>query len=177
MIVLTRAAHLFRSLSYYLSHGLYSAATLEVLPPAFDRNSCFRARLLLSCQLSDHRCYPVVMQNNRGRTTVRKYQQPRRTHTLGGCSTCRRRHVKCDQARPTCSVCRNANLQCGGFPSSIRWASMSTGPPAPKLARAPQRAPFAQSPSTPQSTTAEQNVALTQPSQCPLPFNPILNTY
>ncbi|KAH7391989.1 fungal-specific transcription factor domain-containing protein [Phaeosphaeria sp. MPI-PUGE-AT-0046c] len=104
------------------------------------------------------------MHNNRGRKTVRKYQQPRRTHNLGGCSTCRLRHVKCDQTRPHCSVCRNANLQCGGFPSQIRWASMSTGPNAPKSAQALQKMPAAQPTSTPQSTTAQQNAALTQPS-------------
>ncbi|KAE8391977.1 hypothetical protein BDV23DRAFT_171322 [Aspergillus alliaceus] len=30
----------------------------------------------------------------------------RRTHTLGGCQTCRRRLVKCDQMQPTCLTCQ-----------------------------------------------------------------------
>ncbi|KAF2628069.1 hypothetical protein BU25DRAFT_410190 [Macroventuria anomochaeta] len=55
----------------------------------------------------------------------------KRTHNLGGCSTCRRRHVKCDHARPTCATCRKAGLDCGGYPSQIRWASMSYGPSRP----------------------------------------------
>jgi arginine metabolism regulation protein II len=69
------------------------------------------------------------MPTNRSTTRKpRKPQKPRRTHNLGDCATCRRRHVKCDQARPHCSVCRNANLECDGFPSPIRWVSSSTGP-------------------------------------------------
>ncbi|KAF2846164.1 hypothetical protein T440DRAFT_433100 [Plenodomus tracheiphilus IPT5] len=63
-------------------------------------------------------------------------RKPRRTHNLGGCTTCRRRHVKCDQKRPLCTVCQSAGLNCEGFPSQIRWASMSTGPaPASKISR------------------------------------------
>ncbi|KAJ6031311.1 transcriptional regulator family: Fungal Specific TF [Penicillium herquei] len=45
----------------------------------------------------------------------------RRSHLLGGCSTCRRRHVKCDQKRPACRTCRNAGLKCEGFSDQIRW--------------------------------------------------------
>ncbi|KAH7084593.1 fungal-specific transcription factor domain-containing protein [Paraphoma chrysanthemicola] len=105
------------------------------------------------------------MHNNRGRTASRKQLQPRRTHNLGGCSTCRRRHVKCDQTRPQCSVCRKAGLQCGGFPSQIRWASMSTGPPVPKSTQASQSTPSARNPPAPRSTTMSQNTASTQLSQ------------
>lgn len=72
------------------------------------------------------------MPSNRG---MRKKGQPRRTHNLGGCNTCRQRHVKCDRRQPLCVVCQDSGLQCGGFPSPVRWASISTGPPAPKAAR------------------------------------------
>ncbi|XPS81319.1 hypothetical protein M3J07_013283 [Ascochyta lentis] len=58
----------------------------------------------------------------------------KRTHNLGGCTTCRRRHVKCDHARPACATCRKAGLDCGGYPSQIRWASMSYGPSRPSQA-------------------------------------------
>lgn len=47
----------------------------------------------------------------------------RRTHTLGGCKTCRRRHLKCDQTRPDCLSCRAVGLTCEGFSSEIRWMS------------------------------------------------------
>jgi arginine metabolism regulation protein II len=55
----------------------------------------------------------------------------RRTHNLGGCATCRRRHVKCDQSRPTCGTCRRAGHECGGYSSEVRWMSMSYGPSKP----------------------------------------------
>lgn len=32
-----------------------------------------------------------------------------------GCITCKRRHVKCDEGRPHCSNCRNANRECEGY--------------------------------------------------------------
>lgn len=32
-----------------------------------------------------------------------------------GCITCKRRHVKCDEARPHCSNCRNAKRVCEGY--------------------------------------------------------------
>ncbi|OGM42080.1 C6 transcription factor [Aspergillus bombycis] len=47
----------------------------------------------------------------------------RRTHTLGGCQTCRRRHVKCDQMRPTCLTCRAFGVSCEGYSTEIRWMS------------------------------------------------------
>lgn len=37
----------------------------------------------------------------------------RRTRT--GCLTCRRRRVKCDEAKPFCNRCRSANFVCGGY--------------------------------------------------------------
>lgn len=45
--------------------------------------------------------------------------------------TCRRRHVKCDHARPTCATCHKAGLDCGGYLSQIRWASDSYRPSRP----------------------------------------------
>lgn len=48
-----------------------------------------------------------------------------RTHNLGGCATCRRRHVKCDRQKPVCGVCTKAGLQCEGFQNGISWASSS----------------------------------------------------
>ncbi|PYH96501.1 hypothetical protein BO71DRAFT_481946 [Aspergillus ellipticus CBS 707.79] len=47
--------------------------------------------------------------------------RPRRTHALGACKTCRRRHAKCDQRRPACQMCRAAGLTCEGFTDDIRW--------------------------------------------------------
>lgn len=45
----------------------------------------------------------------------------RRSHLLGGCGTCRRRHVKCDQKRPACRTCRSIGVPCEGFSDQILW--------------------------------------------------------
>lgn len=42
-------------------------------------------------------------------TGKRKYHQKSRN----GCSTCKRRRVKCDETRPVCKKCQNMNLTCG----------------------------------------------------------------
>lgn len=44
-----------------------------------------------------------------------------RSHTMGGCATCRRRHVKCDQVKPQCLTCRAIGITCGGFSYGLRW--------------------------------------------------------
>ncbi|RMJ09884.1 hypothetical protein CDV36_010482 [Fusarium kuroshium] len=50
----------------------------------------------------------------------------RRTHSFGGCKTCRKRHLKCDQSVPKCNRCRLAGLVCEGFTPALRWL-ISTG--------------------------------------------------
>ncbi|KAH6967567.1 fungal-specific transcription factor domain-containing protein [Ilyonectria sp. MPI-CAGE-AT-0026] len=47
-------------------------------------------------------------------------------YALGGCKTCRRRHLKCDQTQPLCGRCRISGLLCEGFSSDLRWI-VSTG--------------------------------------------------
>ncbi|KAH7311120.1 hypothetical protein BKA65DRAFT_163948 [Rhexocercosporidium sp. MPI-PUGE-AT-0058] len=39
----------------------------------------------------------------------------RRIRVRTGCVTCRRRRVKCDEAKPACGRCRAANFECGGY--------------------------------------------------------------
>ncbi|CAG8232401.1 unnamed protein product [Penicillium nalgiovense] len=47
--------------------------------------------------------------------------KPRRTRSLGGCKTCKRRHVKCDQNRPICQTCSGLGLACEGFSHEMLW--------------------------------------------------------
>ncbi|KAF3008498.1 hypothetical protein E8E13_005298 [Curvularia kusanoi] len=42
-----------------------------------------------------------------------------RNRSFGGCSTCRSRHLKCDEGRPECSPCKSSGLQCGGYEKRI----------------------------------------------------------
>ncbi|KAJ5448383.1 transcriptional regulator family: Fungal Specific TF [Penicillium cf. griseofulvum] len=41
------------------------------------------------------------------------------TRSFTGCSTCRRRHVKCDEGRPECSMCQYFGLPCEGYKNDI----------------------------------------------------------
>ncbi|KAL4939212.1 hypothetical protein BDV06DRAFT_231165 [Aspergillus oleicola] len=54
---------------------------------------------------------------------MKKRSKPRRSHTLGSCRTCRRRHVRCDVKRPSCETCSTLGLQCEGFTDDIQWSA------------------------------------------------------
>ena len=49
----------------------------------------------------------------------------KRTRT--GCATCRKRRVKCDEAKPICNRCRTANYTCEGYAAPRRAGT----PPSP----------------------------------------------
>ncbi|RJE24903.1 hypothetical protein PHISCL_02735 [Aspergillus sclerotialis] len=46
-----------------------------------------------------------------------------RTRSFGGCTTCRSRHVKCDEGRPTCAMCHYFGLVCGGYGKDLFFDS------------------------------------------------------
>jgi hypothetical protein len=52
-----------------------------------------------------------------------------------GCETCKRRRKKCDEARPSCMRCINANRTCGGYADSdnliFRQFEKGDGAPVP----------------------------------------------
>lgn len=51
-----------------------------------------------------------------------------RTKTFSGCMTCRSRHVKCDEQRPSCQRCLNSRIQCSGYPgyrARLLWRSLT----------------------------------------------------
>lgn len=41
---------------------------------------------------------------------------PRNKRRCTGCLSCRQRHVKCDERRPSCERCEAANIVCAGYP-------------------------------------------------------------
>ncbi|EXA32109.1 hypothetical protein FOVG_16591 [Fusarium oxysporum f. sp. pisi HDV247] len=41
--------------------------------------------------------------------------KPRITRTRSGCLTCRRRHTKCDEAKPHCHTCSRLEIPCSGY--------------------------------------------------------------
>ncbi|KAJ5354472.1 hypothetical protein N7541_005516 [Penicillium brevicompactum] len=52
-----------------------------------------------------------------------RQSKTRRTRSLGGCKTCKRRHVKCDQTHPSCQTCTAMGLACEGFSDGVHWMS------------------------------------------------------
>ena len=51
-------------------------------------------------------------------------RRPRRVKTFTGCMTCRSRHLKCDEKRPGCRRCADAQLDCSGYPgyrAAVQW--------------------------------------------------------
>ncbi|KAF9885396.1 hypothetical protein FE257_012918 [Aspergillus nanangensis] len=60
-----------------------------------------------------------------------KRKRVRRWHHRGftGCSTCRRRHVRCDEASPSCKNCTRLGLECDG--TQGRMTFKVYGPPQP----------------------------------------------
>ena len=54
-------------------------------------------------------------------------KKTRRSHSFGGCETCRRRHVKCDQIRPSCLTCKAVGVDCAGYPKDLKWVPTSKG--------------------------------------------------
>ncbi|KAG8533072.1 uncharacterized protein KY384_001855 [Bacidia gigantensis] len=51
--------------------------------------------------------------------------------TRTGCLTCRRRRVKCDEAKPVCNRCQTANLVCDGYREKRRVVSPGPSSAAP----------------------------------------------
>ncbi|KAJ5004725.1 hypothetical protein K4K48_009159 [Colletotrichum sp. SAR 10_66] len=45
--------------------------------------------------------------------------EARRSRSFGGCGTCRNRRMKCDEGRPTCSMCEASGLTCSGYEKNI----------------------------------------------------------
>ncbi|KAI8715957.1 Zn(2)-C6 fungal-type domain-containing protein [Fusarium sp. LHS14.1] len=57
---------------------------------------------------------------------ARPAKKPRGSYSYGGCGTCRKRHVKCDQVRPHCLTCNAIGVLCDGFDDSgLRWVTSS----------------------------------------------------
>jgi hypothetical protein len=38
-----------------------------------------------------------------------------------GCTTCKRRHRKCDETKPACRECQKHKLQCDGYGIKLQW--------------------------------------------------------
>ncbi|KAF4468328.1 ARG81-transcription factor involved in arginine metabolism [Fusarium albosuccineum] len=57
------------------------------------------------------------MASSTGKATGRAHG--RRSRSFGGCVTCRSRRMKCDEGRPTCTMCKVSGFACGGYTKDI----------------------------------------------------------
>ncbi|TVY60334.1 Beauvericin cluster-specific repressor BEA4 [Fusarium oxysporum f. sp. cubense] len=62
--------------------------------------------------------------------------QGRVARSRGGCVTCRSKHAKCDEAKPTCKSCAARGQKCGGYRLDVRWSTKHE-----KRTRQPQSRP------------------------------------
>jgi hypothetical protein len=106
----------------------------QVVPASETCNTCAKHLILL------HRafipCLNTFSKNNPqliSADLTMSQSKPRRTRSLGGCKTCKRRHVKCDQSRPNCQTCSGFGLSCEGFSDEVQWvpAKKRQGPKRP----------------------------------------------
>lgn len=98
-----------------------------VAPTIITRTILYRTSTILRCL---YRCiiYSSFVNlcfspNGRFNSSAAMPPRPkaRRTHLLGSCKTCRRRHVRCDTKRPACQTCAALGLTCEGFADEIQW--------------------------------------------------------
>ena len=70
-----------------------------------------------------------------------KRKRVRRWHHRGftGCSTCRRRHVRCDEASPSCKNCTRLGLECDGTQGRMTFKVYGPPPPPSESSSAPKK--------------------------------------
>ncbi|EXJ68496.1 uncharacterized protein A1O5_08289 [Cladophialophora psammophila CBS 110553] len=54
-----------------------------------------------------------------------------------GCSTCKKRRVKCDEAKPSCRNCAHKNLKCPGYETRWKWSTKHERQSCLQIQRAP----------------------------------------
>lgn len=51
--------------------------------------------------------------------------KPKKTKSRTGCVTCKRRRLKCDEAKPYCQNCIKRGIVCGGYAVNFKWREFS----------------------------------------------------
>ncbi|KAF4978613.1 hypothetical protein FZEAL_5016 [Fusarium zealandicum] len=64
------------------------------------------------------------------------------TKSFSGCWTCRAKHVKCDETKPSCERCQKAGISCEGYGVRLSWTSVRN--PSTFRSRTPSRRKAAQ---------------------------------
>ncbi|KAE8397727.1 fungal-specific transcription factor domain-containing protein [Aspergillus pseudonomiae] len=80
-------------------------------------------------------------------SVLERRKRVRRPHHRGftGCSTCRRRHVRCDEASPSCKNCTRLGLACDGTQGRMTF-KVYAPPQAPEYSSSPAKKREAEKP-------------------------------
>ncbi|CAI6096084.1 unnamed protein product [Clonostachys chloroleuca] len=52
----------------------------------------------------------------------RRQSAPTKSRSRAGCLTCKSKHIKCDEKRPSCQKCTDKGLRCGGYWKGFKWS-------------------------------------------------------
>lgn len=65
------------------------------------------------------------MENDEPTQTPATTRPTRRRHkkVFSGCWTCRSKHIKCDEGKPTCKRCERSGITCEGYGVRLSWSS------------------------------------------------------
>jgi len=128
VIGIHRLSRMFRGLGWGNRIVKATRNALDPLPPSLL--SLLETGEYLCCHV--RRCKIFSLADMPGSTASegrahRRETRPRRAKVFTGCLTCRSRHLKCDEARPTCRRCSDAQLTCAGYHgyrAGVRWVSV-----------------------------------------------------
>ncbi|KAI0139464.1 hypothetical protein F4776DRAFT_589966 [Hypoxylon sp. NC0597] len=99
--------------------------------------------------------------DERGRELRQTRKRASKPKVRTGCISCKRRHVKCDEGKPSCAECERLGLMCEGYatPKTKALASRSERPLLPK----PKLSSLAVEPSNKTSTEPRQSADFRPP--------------
>ncbi|KAI0159878.1 hypothetical protein GGR52DRAFT_165635 [Hypoxylon sp. FL1284] len=103
--------------------------------PRNSRRSCSSNRSIKSTSDSSDKGYSSGQRSDRSRIARKRASKPK---VRTGCISCKRRHVKCDEGKPSCGECDRLGLICEGYAAPKTKTPVSRAErlllPKPKLA-------------------------------------------
>ncbi|KAL4797603.1 fungal-specific transcription factor domain-containing protein [Aspergillus venezuelensis] len=95
-----------------LNVGIYTAGVLN--PVKENGVAYYQGRVLEMC--SDQ--YKKEQESTEARKEQAAWQQVK---SRDGCTTCKAKRRKCDEAKPNCSQCLRRRITCGGYSKELTW--------------------------------------------------------
>lgn len=106
---------------------VFHLCCILALSAAFPLQSCQGTSTLSWNSSASLQPIPLCMYQVRPLLMSGPIQSRKRTKTFTGCWTCRKRKIKCDEAKPSCLQCRDKGLTCEGYSARLQWLTPATG--------------------------------------------------